>query len=46
MHPDGVSISLFVAGAGLLLALTIYGLLRLAGVVARGDGDENQDAHS
>lgn len=45
MHPDGISIVLFVAGAGLLLALSIYGLLRLAGVVARDD-DENQDANS
>lgn len=37
---NGVSIALFVAGAGLLLALSIYGLFRLAGVVARGDDDD------
>lgn len=41
MHPGGVSIVLFVAGASILLALSIYGLLRLAGVVARGDDDDS-----
>lgn len=37
---DGVSIALFVAGASILLALSIYGLLRITGVVARGDDDD------
>jgi hypothetical protein len=43
---DGVSIALIVAGASLLLALSIYGLLRLAGVVALPVEDENQDTRS
>lgn len=39
MHPDGVSVALFVAGAGVLLALVIYACLVAAGVVENGDDD-------
>jgi hypothetical protein len=46
MHPDGISIVLFVWGAGSLLAICIYRLMQIAGVVARDGDDENQDGLS